>query len=49
MNFAGQTVFQSHVETKTVKINLMNLKAGVYFVKVTTTEGVYTAKITVMR
>jgi hypothetical protein len=49
MNFTGQTVINSNVETKASKINLTTLKAGVYFVKVTTTEGIHTVKITVMR
>jgi hypothetical protein len=49
MNFTGQTVINSNVETKASKVNLTTLKAGVYFVKVTTTEGIHTAKITVTR
>jgi hypothetical protein len=49
MNFTGQTVINSNVETKASKVNLTTLKAGVYFVKVTTTEGIHTVKITVMR
>lgn len=48
MNFIGQTVYtQSGVDSKTTKINVSSLQQGVYFVKVTTKEGVLTVKITV--
>jgi hypothetical protein len=48
MNFVGQNVYtNTNVEAMTTKINVSTLKAGVYFVKVTTTEGVRSVKITV--
>jgi hypothetical protein len=48
MNFVGQTVYtMSNVDAKTAKINVTTFKAGVYFVKVSTTEGIRTVKITV--
>ncbi|MBE0647782.1 MAG: T9SS type A sorting domain-containing protein, partial [Bacteroidales bacterium] len=40
---------QTGVDQKTMKINVSNLQAGVYFVKVTTLEGVRAVKITVTR
>ena len=48
LNFVGQTVYtMSNVDAKTAKINVTTFKAGVYFVKVSTTEGIRTVKITV--
>jgi hypothetical protein len=48
MNFVGQTVYtSSNVDAKTSKLNVTTFKAGVYFVKVSTTEGIRTVKITV--
>ena len=48
MNFLGQTVYtQRSVDMKTTKVNVSNLQAGVYFVKVTTDQGVRAVKITV--
>jgi hypothetical protein len=48
MNFVGQTVYTvSDVRLKTAKVNVTTLTAGVYFVKVTTDQGIRTAKITV--
>jgi hypothetical protein len=48
MNFVGQTVYtRSNVGEKTAKLNVSTFKPGVYFVKVTTLEGIRTVKITV--
>jgi hypothetical protein len=48
MNFVGQTVYSnSNVAAKTAKINVTTLRSGVYFVKVSTDQGVRTVKITV--
>jgi hypothetical protein len=48
MNFVGQTVWtNSNVESKTARINVTSLRSGVYFVKVSTDQGVRTVKITV--
>ncbi len=48
MNFVGQTVYtSSKVDAKTSKLNVAEFKPGVYFVKVSTTEGIRTVKITV--
>jgi hypothetical protein len=50
LNYIGQTVYtRQNVSEKTVKVNVANLTTGVYFVKVTTTEGIKTVKITVTR
>jgi hypothetical protein len=48
MNFAGQTVLIiNDVNSKVTRINVASLSSGVYFVKVTTAEGVRMVKITV--
>ncbi len=48
MNYLGQTVYtKQNVDNKTAKINVTGLMNGVYFVKVTTTQGIRTVKITV--
>ena len=48
INFIGQTVYtSSNVDSKTVKIDVSAFTVGVYFVKVSTTEGIRTVKITV--
>jgi len=48
MNFVGQTVYSStDVDAKTAKLNVTTYTPGVYFVKVTTSEGIRTIKITV--
>jgi hypothetical protein len=50
MNFVGQSMFTMNVNNaKTSKFDVTTLRAGVYFVKVTTSEGIRTAKITVTR
>jgi hypothetical protein len=50
MNFIGQMVISENTTmTKQVKINTSSLQAGVYFVKVTTSGGIRTVKITVVR
>jgi hypothetical protein len=50
MNFVGQTITtMKNVESKTARIDVSTVSAGVYFVKVYTSEGVRTAKITVTR
>jgi hypothetical protein len=47
LNYVGQKVYsKQNVIDKTVKVNLANLTAGVYFIKVTTLEGIKTIKIT---
>jgi len=48
INFIGQQVYSSsNVESKTIKIDVSAFAVGVYFVKVSTTEGMRTVKITV--
>ncbi|MCX6267756.1 MAG: T9SS type A sorting domain-containing protein, partial [Bacteroidetes bacterium] len=48
MNFVGQTVYSnSIVDSKTTKLSVATFKVGVYFVKVSTSEGTRTVKITV--
>jgi hypothetical protein len=48
MNFAGQTVYtNSDVNAKTSRISVSSLASGVYFVKVSTSEGIRMVKITV--
>ena len=48
INFTGQTVYSSsNVDAKTAGIDVTTFNAGVYFVKVSTVEGVRSVKITV--
>ena len=48
MSFLGQQVYtQRGVDARTTKVNVSNLRAGVYFVKVTTSQGIRAVKITV--
>ena len=48
INFVGQTVYSNNkVDSKTAKIDVTAFKVGVYFVQVSTSEGVRTVKITV--
>ena len=50
MNFIGQEVYtKSGMDAKATKVNVTNLQPGVYFVKVTTDQGVRAVKITVTR
>ncbi|MCK9219906.1 MAG: T9SS type A sorting domain-containing protein, partial [Bacteroidales bacterium] len=50
MNFVGQTVYSnSNVSAKTAKINVVTFTPGVYFVKISTTDGNRTVKITITR
>ncbi len=50
LNYIGQTVYtRQNVSEKSLKVNVANLTAGVYFVKVTTVEGIKTVKITVTK
>ena len=50
LNYIGQTVYtRQNVSEKTLKVNVANLTTGIYFVKVTTVEGIKTVKITVTR
>jgi len=37
----------NNVNSKSTKFNVSTLRSGVYFVKVTTSEGIRTTKITV--
>jgi hypothetical protein len=48
MNYVGQIVFtMNNVDSKTAKVNVTTMRSGVYFVKVATSEGIHTTKITV--
>jgi len=48
LNFVGQTVYTSrNADSKTAQLNVTAFKVGVYFVKVSTLEGIRTVKITV--
>jgi hypothetical protein len=48
LNYVGLTMFTlQHINEKTVEINVENLTAGVYFAKVTATEGIKVIRITV--
>ena len=50
LNYIGQTVYtRQNISEKTLKVNVANLTTGIYFVKVTTVEGIKTVKITVTR
>jgi hypothetical protein len=48
LNYIGQTIYNNkNVNLKTVQLNVSSFTSGVYFVKVTTTTGTKTTKITV--
>jgi hypothetical protein len=48
LNYIGQTIYTNmNVNLKKVQLNVTSFKAGVYFVKITTTSGIKTTKITV--
>ena len=48
LNYIGQMVYTNkNVDQKTMKLNVTGFKSGVYFVKVTTTSGTKTTKVTV--
>jgi hypothetical protein len=48
LNYVGQTIYSNrNLDQTTVQLNVTNFRAGVYFVKVTTTSGIKTTKITV--
>jgi len=50
LNYIGQTVItRNNVSEKSVKVNVSELTTGVYFVKVTTVDGIKTVKITVTK
>jgi hypothetical protein len=48
LNYIGQTIYtNNNVNLMKAQLNTTSFKAGVYFVKVTTTSGIKTTKITV--
>jgi hypothetical protein len=48
LNYIGQTIYtNNNVNMKKVQLNVSTYKAGVYFVKITTTSGIRTSKVTV--
>ena len=48
INYVGQTIYKNNsVNLKITKLDVASYNAGVYFVKITTTEGIKTSKITV--
>jgi hypothetical protein len=48
INYVGQTIYKNNsVNLKITKLDVASFNAGVYFVKITTTEGIKTSKITV--
>ena len=50
LNHTGQTVYtRQNVNEKTLKVNVADLTAGVYFAKVTTIEGTKMMKITITK
>jgi len=50
LNYIGQTVYnKTDVKAKMTKIDVAHFQTGVYFVKVTTEQGVRTVKITVTK
>jgi hypothetical protein len=50
LNYIGQVVYNNPAtETKKIQVNVSGFEAGVYFVKVTTADGIKTSKITVVR
>jgi hypothetical protein len=50
LNYIGQTVYSSqNIGLKSQKVNVQNLAEGIYFVKVATSDGTKTVKITVTK
>jgi len=50
MNFIGQNVYSNKfVDNKKMQVNVSTLAPGVYFVKITTDQGIRTTKITVTK
>jgi hypothetical protein len=50
MNFTGQTVYSNTmIDSKMLQVNVSAFAGGVYFVKITTDEGIRTVKITVTK
>jgi hypothetical protein len=48
INYVGQTIYKNNsVNLKITKLDVASFNSGVYFVKITTTEGIKTSKITV--
>jgi len=48
LNYIGQTIYTNkNMDQKTAQLNVTGFRSGVYFVKVTTTSGIKTTKITV--
>ena len=48
LNYIGQTIYTNkNISLKKVQLNVTTFKAGVYFMKVTTTDGIRITKITV--
>jgi len=48
LNYIGQMIYtNNNVSLKKVQLNVTSFKTGVYFVKITTTSGIKTTKITV--
>lgn len=50
LSYLGQIVYtENNLNTKLVQFNVSSLNSGVYFVKINTTDGIKTTKITVKR
>jgi hypothetical protein len=49
LNFIGQKVYSTTVDSKRTKLHVSGYQTGVYFIKVTTDQGTRTTKITVTR
>jgi hypothetical protein len=48
LNFIGQTVYNNHaIDSRKAQVNVSVFNSGVYFMKVTTTQGTRTMKVTV--
>jgi len=48
LNYIGQTIYtNNNISLKKVELNVTSFKSGVYFVKITTTNGIKTTKVTV--
>jgi hypothetical protein len=48
INYVGQTIYKNNsVNLKITKLDVASFNSGVYFVRITTTEGIKTSKITV--
>jgi len=47
INFVGQTVYSTHVNSNVANLDTSNLSSGIYFVRINTNSGSQTVKLTI--